>query len=67
MNDPDTTRILDTDIGSYVEMSRRAMHLHFKLVLLHQDYRNNVDGYQKMLLLNVPQYKRLFYQQLSEP
>ena len=45
VNSPDTSRILDTDIGSYVEMSRRAMHLHFKLVLLHQDYRNNVDGY----------------------
>ncbi len=34
VNDPDTTRILDTDIGSYVEMSRRAMHMHFKLGLL---------------------------------
>ena len=45
VNNPDASRILDTDIGSYVEISRRAMHLHFKLVLLHQDYRDNITGY----------------------
>ena len=45
VNDPDASRILDTDIGSYVEISRRANHLQFKLTLLHQDFRNDVTGY----------------------
>ncbi len=45
MNDPDASPVLDTDIGSYIQITRYAMHLHFKLVLLHQDYRNDVTGY----------------------
>jgi len=44
VNDENASPVLDTDIGSYVEITRRAMHLHFKLTLLHQDYRDNVTG-----------------------
>ena len=59
VNDPDANLILDTDIGSYVEISRRAMHLHFRLVLLHQDYRDNVTGYVKYFELPVDKIQAL--------
>ncbi len=45
VHDEEASRVLDTDIGSYIEINRRAMHLHFKLVLLHHDFRNDVTGY----------------------
>ncbi len=45
VTDENANPVLDTDIGSYIEITRRSMHLHFKLTLLHQDYRNNVTGY----------------------
>ena len=45
VNDENASPVLDTDIGSYIQITRHAMHLHFRLTLLHQDFRNNVTGY----------------------
>ena len=45
VNNETANPVLDTDIGSYIEITRHAMHLHFKVALLQQDFRNNVTGY----------------------
>lgn len=45
VSDENANPVLDTDIGSYIQITRQASHLHFKLTLLHQDYRNDVTGY----------------------
>ena len=45
VNDENANPVLDTDIGSYVQITRHAAHLHFKLTLLSQDIRNDVTGY----------------------
>ena len=37
------------------------MHLSFKLVLLHQDYRNNVDGYVQYFELPMDKMIMLVY------
>ena len=45
VNDENASPMLDTDIGIYIQITRRNKHLCFKLTLLHQDYRNEVTGY----------------------
>jgi len=41
----DDKPVLDTDIGSYIQISRYQTKVHFKLTWLHQDFRNDVTGY----------------------
>lgn len=45
VNDENANPVLDTDIGSYIQIMRHSAHLHFKLTLLSQDFRNDVTGY----------------------
>ena len=51
--------VIDTDIGSYIEIYRRAKHLHFKLTLLHQNYHNDVTGYVRYFELPISKIKAL--------
>ena len=37
--------VIDTDIGSYIQISRMRSTVHFKLTWLHMDSRNEVTGY----------------------
>ena len=45
VNDENANPVLDTDIGSYIQITRHATHLYFKLTVLHHGYRNEVTGY----------------------
>ncbi len=37
--------VLDTDIGSFIEIKRNVNHLYLKLTLLQQDFENEAIGY----------------------
>ncbi len=61
VNDENAAPVLDTDIGSYIQISRCNMHLCFKLTLLHQDYRNDVTGYIHCFELPVKKVESVLY------
>lgn len=60
VNDENASPVLDTDIGSYIQITRRANQLHFKLTLLHQDYRNDVTGFVRYFELPISKIKTLW-------
>ena len=59
VNDEFANPMLDTDIGSYIQITRHNMHLHFKLTILHQDYRNDVTGYIRYFELPIEKINAL--------
>ena len=59
VNDENANPVLDTDIGSYIQITRQANHLHFKLTVLHQDYRNDVTGYVRYFELPISKINAL--------
>lgn len=42
---PNAESVLDTDIGSYLQLIRKKAAVQFRLTFLHQNYRNDVTGY----------------------